>query len=63
MSRQISELERSLGITLFERSVRGPSLTDAGRDLLDQVGAMGDAVTLTRWPPRFNRSRSRAMSR
>ncbi|MEL6209038.1 MAG: LysR family transcriptional regulator [Pseudomonadota bacterium] len=46
ISRQISELERSLGVTLFERSVRGPSLTDAGRDLLDHVRAMGEAATL-----------------
>ncbi|MEM7686134.1 MAG: LysR family transcriptional regulator [Pseudomonadota bacterium] len=46
IGRQISELERSLGVTLFERSVRGPSLTDAGRDLLDHVRAMGEAATL-----------------
>ncbi|MEM8626122.1 MAG: LysR family transcriptional regulator [Pseudomonadota bacterium] len=46
IGRQISELERSLGVTLFERSVRGPTLTDAGRDLLDHVRAMGEAATL-----------------
>ena len=33
IGRQISELEARLGVTLVERSVRGPSLTDAGRDL------------------------------
>ncbi|MEM9063451.1 MAG: LysR family transcriptional regulator [Pseudomonadota bacterium] len=46
IGRQISELERSLGVTLFERSVRGPVLTDSGRDLLDHVRAMGEAATL-----------------
>ena len=46
VGRQISELEGALGITLFERSVRGPRLTEAGRDLLDHVRAMGEAATL-----------------
>ena len=46
IGRQISELETVLGIILFERSVRGPSLTEAGRDLLDHVRAMGEAATL-----------------
>ena len=46
VGRQISELERALGVTLFERSVRGPSLTDVGRDLLAHVRAMGEAATL-----------------
>ena len=46
IGRQISGLEEGLGITLFERSVRGPRLTDAGRDLLDHVRAMGEAATL-----------------
>ena len=32
IGRQISELEAALGVTLFERSVRGPSLTEARRD-------------------------------
>jgi DNA-binding transcriptional LysR family regulator len=45
IGRQISELEAALGVTLFERSVRGPSLTEAGRDLLHHVRAMGDAAT------------------
>jgi len=46
VSRQISDLESALGITLFERSVRGPTLTEAGRDLLGHVRAMGEAATL-----------------
>lgn len=46
IGRQITELEGRLGVTLVERSVRGPSLTDAGRGLLDHVRAMGDAATL-----------------
>lgn len=46
VGRQISELESTLGVTLFERSVRGPTLTEAGHDLLGHVRAMGDAATL-----------------
>ncbi len=46
IGRQISDLEAKLGVTLVERSVRGPTLTEAGRDLLDHVRAMGDAATL-----------------
>ncbi len=46
IGRQISELEAALGVTLFERSVRGPALTEAGRDLLGHVQAMGEAATL-----------------
>lgn len=46
VGRQISELEGSLGLMLFERSVRGPTLTEAGRDLLAHVQAMGEAATL-----------------
>ncbi|MCV3271286.1 LysR family transcriptional regulator [Roseobacter sinensis] len=45
IGRQISELEERLGVTLFERSVRGPTLTEAGRDLLDHVRVMGEAAT------------------
>ncbi|MEM7530316.1 MAG: LysR family transcriptional regulator [Pseudomonadota bacterium] len=45
VGRQISELEARLGVTLVERSVRGPTLTDAGRDLLFHVRTMGDAAT------------------
>ncbi len=46
VGRQISELESTLGVTLFERSVKGPTLTEAGHDLLGHVRAMGDAATL-----------------
>ncbi len=46
IGRQISELEGKLGVTLVERSVKGPSLTEVGRDLLDHVQAMGEAATL-----------------
>lgn len=46
IGRQVSELEGTLGVMLVERSVRGPKLTDAGRDLLDHVRAMGEAATL-----------------
>jgi len=46
IGRQITELESRLGVTLFERSVKGPALTEAGLDLLDHVRAMGEAATL-----------------
>jgi len=46
IGRQISELEEKLGVTLVERSVRGPTLTETGRDLLDHVRAMGEVATL-----------------
>ena len=46
IGRQISELECALGVTLVERSVKGPTLTEAGRNLLDHVRAMGEAATL-----------------
>ncbi|WP_300060991.1 LysR family transcriptional regulator [uncultured Roseobacter sp.] len=46
IGRQISELEQTLGVTLVERSTRRPTLTEAGRDLLDHVRAMGDAASL-----------------
>ena len=46
VGRQIAALEESLGVMLVERSVRGLALTEAGRDLLDHVRAMGDAATL-----------------
>ena len=46
IGRQISELEAKLGVTLVERSVRGPTLTETGRELLDHVRAMGDTATL-----------------
>ncbi|MDJ0640022.1 MAG: LysR family transcriptional regulator [Paracoccaceae bacterium] len=46
IGRQITELEARLGVTLVERSVRGPKLTESGRDLLSHVQAMGEAATL-----------------
>lgn len=46
IGRQIAELESKLGVTLVERSVRGPTLTEAGRDLMGHVQAMGEAATL-----------------
>ena len=46
IGRQVSELEGALGVTLFERSVKGPTLTESGSDLLDHVRAMGEAATL-----------------
>ncbi len=46
VGRQVSGLEESLGLTLFERTVRGPFLTEAGQDLMDHVRAMGEAATL-----------------
>ncbi|MEM6325289.1 MAG: LysR family transcriptional regulator [Pseudomonadota bacterium] len=46
IGRQISDLEAKLGVTLVERSVRGPTLTETGRDLIDHVRAMGDTATL-----------------
>ena len=46
IGRQISGLEAALGVALFERTVRGPTLTAAGRDLLDHVRVMGETATL-----------------
>lgn len=46
IGRQVTELETTLGVTLVERSVRGPKLTEAGRELVDHVRAMGEAATL-----------------
>ncbi|MEL6838231.1 MAG: LysR family transcriptional regulator [Pseudomonadota bacterium] len=46
IGRQISDLEARLGVTLVERSVRGPTLTETGRELLDHVRAMCEAATL-----------------
>ncbi len=46
IGRQIDGLEQALGVTLFQRSVRGPVLTDVGRDLLDHVRLMGETATL-----------------
>jgi len=45
LSRQVAALERGLSLMLFERVGRGLALTEAGRDLLAHVGAMGEAAT------------------
>ena len=45
LSRQVSALEDSLGVTLFERGPRRMMLTEAGRDLLGHVRVMADAAT------------------
>lgn len=37
ISRQVAQLERQLGATLFERSARGMTLTEAGKLLLEHV--------------------------
>jgi len=44
LGRQVAALEERLGVTLFERVGRGVALTQAGRDLLDHVRAMGEAA-------------------
>lgn len=44
LSRQVAALERDLGVTLFERGPRTMVLTDAGRQLVDHVRAMGEAA-------------------
>ena len=41
---QVSALEEELGLTLFERTARSMTLTDAGRDLLVAAQAMGGAA-------------------
>ena len=46
IGRQVSALEGSLGVTLLERSVRGLTITQAGRELLEHVRAMGEAAAL-----------------
>ena len=45
LSRQVSALEETLGVTLFERAGRAMALTAAGMDLLEHVRVMGDAAT------------------
>lgn len=44
LGRQVSALEAELGVTLFERVGRGLALTEAGRDLVEHVRAMGAAA-------------------
>src|SRR5450755_3970997 len=42
LSRQIQQLERQLGLELFERSARGMRLTQAGQQLVDRAMRMRD---------------------
>lgn len=44
LSRQITALEQSLGVTLFERGHRSMDVTEAGIELLEHVRAMGEAA-------------------
>jgi len=44
LGRQVTALEKELGITLFERVGRGLQLTQSGLDLVEHVRAMGDAA-------------------
>ena len=44
LSRQVTGLEKSLGVTLFERGHRRVQLTAAGLELLEHVRAMADAA-------------------
>jgi len=44
LSRQVTNLERSLGVTLFERGHRELRLTDAALELLDHVRDMAEAA-------------------
>lgn len=46
VGRQVAALEETLGVLLLERGGRGQALTEAGRELLEHVRAMGDAATL-----------------
>ncbi|MFI7079439.1 LysR family transcriptional regulator [Micromonospora sp. NPDC049903] len=45
LSRAIRQLERRLGVTLFDRDRRGVRLTGAGRVLLDEARAILDATS------------------
>ncbi len=45
LSRQVSALEESLDVTLFERVGRNLVLTQSGLDLLDHVRGMGDSAS------------------
>lgn len=44
LGRQVTALEEELGLILFQRTARSMSLTDAGRDLLTEARAMGEAA-------------------
>jgi len=45
LGRQVSALERELGVVLFERAGRGLVLTPSGLELMEHVRAMGEAAT------------------
>ena len=45
ISRQVRQLEKWLGVTLFERSGRRVHLTDPGRDYLNAIQAAFDAIS------------------
>ena len=45
LGRQVSALERELGVALFERVGRGLALTPSGLELVEHVRAMGDAAS------------------
>jgi len=44
LGRQVSAIEKELGVALFERSGRGLELTPNGLDLLEHARAMGEAA-------------------
>lgn len=44
LGRQVTALEKELGVVLFERRGRGLELTPGGLDLVEHVRAMGDAA-------------------
>ncbi|MDF2176919.1 LysR family transcriptional regulator [Aliiglaciecola sp. CAU 1673] len=44
LGRQVSALEQELGVSLFERTARGLSLTASGHELLEQVKSMAEAA-------------------
>lgn len=44
VSRQISELEKHLGVRLLQRTTRSISLTDEGRRYLEKMGAISQSV-------------------
>ena len=61
VSYAIGNLERVLGVLLFEREGRRPSLTEAGRSLLSETRAIhGQVEQLTRAPGAWPRASSRA---
>jgi LysR family transcriptional regulator, transcriptional activator of nhaA len=47
LSEQVQQLESALGVTLFARSARGMSMTDAGREILgyaEEIHSVGQAL-------------------